>query len=702
MSKILDAYGRPIDLAKMREEQAAVSVMSIRQPAYQSVASALDPQRLAAIVRGVDENDGLSYLTLAEEMEERDLHYRSVLGTRKMACASVDPEVEAVSDDPADVEIADFVREVLLAEPAQQLRIDLLDGLGKGYSICEISWDQSGERWTPKEFVWRDQRHFKFDQTTWRQLRLIDQQDMVNGVELAPFKFLVHLPKLKSGLPLRGGLARLAMVAYMCKTFTVKSWMTFCEVYGMPLRLGRFGESATTEQKAQLLRAVANLGSDAAAIIPESMKIEFTQTSGGAGGGPLFSGLAEYLDKQVSKGVLGQTMTSDDGSSRAQALVHDGVRSDILTYDGRQLASTLSRDLVRPLVDLNFGPRAAHLYPRVKIAVKLKEDLESLARALPVFIDRGLTVEVSVIRDKFGLPEPAAGAEVLKAATPGPGFGGGGGEEPADEKPVVETKTVKKPVVPKPDDEEVETAAAHDHADDEITRLAQAKLKRWKRTLAASLDPIRELARNAETPEAFVKGLHAQRPDLDEVAKTLAVLMFEAHVDGGSITAHLAANNNHDERGRFTTSDTVGTKQDVVAVAPTVSMDPSEIVPRNEVEPDRTYKRLIKSMRRGGWKGDPILAYKDGDEEVEALTGSHRLEAAKDLGMNVPVKIMIRDHAHETPEVAKAWEAMKEATRDGDTNDTIAEHVAKIGDHEATALMNAERDKIYDDKGSVW
>ena len=57
-----------------------------------------------------------------------------------------------------------------------------------------------------------------------------------------------------------------------------------------------------------LLQAVRDISTDAAAIIPKEMEIEFVEVAGGTGNG-LFSAKAEYLDKQISKGVLGQTMS---------------------------------------------------------------------------------------------------------------------------------------------------------------------------------------------------------------------------------------------------------------------------------------------------------------------------------------------------------------------------------------------------------
>ena len=139
---------------------------------------------------------------------------------------------------------------------------DLLDALGKGYSVTEIMWRRGGS-WQPESYEWRDQRFFTFDRESRRKIRLLDAANMAEGIELAPYKFIVHLPHLKTGLPIRGGIARVAAWAYLCKNYTVKDWLTFAEVFGMPLRIGRYQNGALKEDIQILKMAVANLGSDA-------------------------------------------------------------------------------------------------------------------------------------------------------------------------------------------------------------------------------------------------------------------------------------------------------------------------------------------------------------------------------------------------------------------------------------------------------
>jgi phage gp29-like protein len=226
----------------------------------------------------------------------------------------------------------------------------------------------------------------------------------------------VHRPRLKTGIPIRGGLARIAVWAYLFKAYTLKDWMAFVEVYGIPLRLGRYGPGATDEDIRKLLNAVVNLGSDAAAVIHDSMKIDFQNAVEGTGNNDLFKAAAEWWDRQISKLVLGQTASTEGtpgklGNEDAQ----DEVRQDLVKADAKHLGNTLNRDLVRPFIDLNFGPQTA--YPRIVLHVPDPEDLKQLTEALSRLVPLGLKVEQSVVRDKFALPDPAEDAELLAPPT---------------------------------------------------------------------------------------------------------------------------------------------------------------------------------------------------------------------------------------------------------------------------------------------
>jgi phage gp29-like protein len=409
-SRILGPDGQPFELDALHEEVSAPSTTGIRQVWHGSVANNLTPQRLARILSAAADGDAHQYLTLAEEMEERDMHYASVLGTRKLAIVGLQVRVDSASDDKEDIRRADAVRELIDAAEFSELCSHLVDALGKGYAVSEIVWDRSGKEWMPK-YHDRDPRFFNYDRATGRELRLLDEQDAFNGLPLGPFKFIVHQPRIRSGLPIRGGLARLAAPSYMCKSWSWKDWMAFADIFGLPMRIGRYGPNTTEPDIRKLINAIANLGSDAAAAIPDSVKIEFQQAAQVGGAGDFFEKLVTFWDKQVSKGVLGQTMTADDGASLSQARVHNDVRMDLLEADARTLSNTLNRHLVHPFVSLNFGQDRK--FPKLTIVTPEVDNTAALVDAVNKLVPLGLRVEQSVMRDKLNIPDPAEGGELL-------------------------------------------------------------------------------------------------------------------------------------------------------------------------------------------------------------------------------------------------------------------------------------------------
>lgn len=401
---LYDYLGRPVRTRELTREQAAPTLTGVRTIWNDSYASGLTPQKLASLLTAAADGDHHTYLTLAEEMEERDLHYAAELGKRKLAVSRLPITVESATDSDRDKELAEAVRGLTKGTGFRALLKDLLDAIGKGFSVIEIMW-QTGSLWTPGRYEWRDPRFFQFDQVSRREIRLRDELDGFNGLELAPYKYLTHVHRGKSGIPIRGGIARLAAWAYMCKGYAVKDWLAFAEIFGLPIRLGRYDSTAKDEDIRTLIRAVANVASDAGAVFPKSMDLELREVGNKGGSADFFKLLAGYFDDQVSKGILGQTASSSGtpgklGNEELQAEVRDDIRDD----DAEALEETINRDLVRPFIDLNFGPQAQ--YPEIQIRAIPPEDVAALVSAVEKLVPLGLRVEQSVMRDKLGLPDP--------------------------------------------------------------------------------------------------------------------------------------------------------------------------------------------------------------------------------------------------------------------------------------------------------
>lgn len=523
---LVDTAGRLLRAATSKADLskavAFASLTGVRQAwTGQQVAAGLTPQRLARVMRAAAEGDHLEYVILAEEMEERDWHYAAALSQRKLVVLGLERVVQAASDDKLDKDVADAVRRDIIEDEAfEDLLGGALDAIGKGWSAVEIAWRTSSNApWLPESYEWRDPRWFRWDRETGRELRLIDEADPALGVPLPANRFVVHKPQLKMGLPVKGGLARLAAWAFLFKMYSLKDWAAFSETYGQPLRVGKYDAAASKADIDVLYQAVQMIGTDCAAVIPQAMQIEFVNALQGSSqsGASLYQAFCEFLDRQVSKAVLGQTGTTDmqKGGGFAQAKVLDGVRADLAESDAKQLARTVRRDVITPYVRFNYG--AAARIPGLLLATPKAEDLQAKSAALGPFIDRGLKVPVRQVREWFDLDEPKDDEEVLV------GMGG----ESEDVAPKVGERALararNRAARPSP-------AAAGREDGDEVDALVDPLDQGWEQVMDPIVEPIARLAERCSSAEEFLAELDAAGAafDVSPLARSLALAMFKA------------------------------------------------------------------------------------------------------------------------------------------------------------------------------
>lgn len=511
MTGLVDQWGVPIDFSRLRVEEAAPDITGVRQVVSSHPAHGLTPERLASLLREAEDGNPERYLELAEEMEEKDLHYLAQMNTRKRFVAQLDITVEAASDAADDVKNADLIRDWLARDTLEEDLFDILDAIGKGFSVTEIIWEMSERQWWPARIEWRDPRWFEFDRKDGHTLLLRG-----NGpsTPLAPFKYIRHFHKAKSGIPIRGGLARPIAWYYLFKNYDIKDWVSFVDRYGLPLRVGKYGPGATADEKRKLLRAISQLGSDAGAIIPASMLVEIVEAKGAGTGSDIFEKLANYCDTQVSKAVLGQTTSADAISGgHAVSKEHNEVRLDIGASDGKQLATTLNRDIGRPLVDLNRGPQKR--YPRIIIAVREKEDVTALITNVEKAVKMGARVEATVITDKLGLPDPPKDAVLLRApATPA---ADPGGDQDQENEPQDRARQ-----------------AAQRTRPDAIDALADDALGDWEELVTPLVTPVEQLLEGAGSIEEARDRLVQTMASMDDraFAELLAKAGFAARLAG--------------------------------------------------------------------------------------------------------------------------------------------------------------------------
>ena len=406
--------GRPVT--------AAVAIRDVNDKYSSYPSDGLTPVKLARIFKEADAGDLFRQMELFEEMESKDTHLFSQLQTRKLAVTGLDWEVQPFSQDEADQQVATFVEEQLKELDGFSDNImDILDAIGKGISFQEIGWDYREGRVVVDNIEYVHQKKFYYDSMT--DELIIRTDDYPGGIPLPDNKFIIHKYKARSGHSSKYGVLRVVAWMYLFKNYDVKDWVSFCEVYGMPLRLGTYDATASEKDKTALMDAIVKMGTDAAGIVPSGTDIKFIE-SNKQSSVDIYERLARFCDEQMSKAIVGQTLTSDSGGSYAQSKTHNDVRKDLTEADCKAVMETVRRDLIRPLVEFNFGVRA-HV-PYFVLNATDTDDLKETAEIVNTLAATGLEIPKSWLYKKFNIPAPEKGEETIGKAPAAPGMQGMG------------------------------------------------------------------------------------------------------------------------------------------------------------------------------------------------------------------------------------------------------------------------------------
>ena len=380
----------------------------------------ITPSKLKSILEDAESGDITAQHELFMDIEEQDSAIGANIQTRKRAILTLDWRIaEPRNATPAEEKLQAEIDELFYQYPNfENLLMDMMDAVGHGFSALEIEWKLEGGKYIPNNFIARPQSWFKLDKN---DNLLLKTPSNAMGEPLRPFGWVVHSHKSRSVQLARMGLFRTLAWLYMFKHYSVRDFAEFLELYGMPIRIGKYGAGATNEEKRTLLRALAQIGHNAAGIMPDSMTIELhnaANTGAGSANNP-FLQMVDWCEKSIARLILGQTLTSGaDGKSSTNALgnVHNEVRRDLLVSDAKQVAQTITQQIILPYLQINVDPNIAlHRVPYFEFDTKKYDDLSTFADAIPKLVSIGVQIPEKWTRDKLGIPEAQDGEVVLKA-----------------------------------------------------------------------------------------------------------------------------------------------------------------------------------------------------------------------------------------------------------------------------------------------
>lgn len=557
-SAILDQWGRPIDLGAIREPQAQTQqsgqagkqgesmLSSIYTEFANHPARGLTPERVNTIMRAAEQGDLVQQVDLADDMEERDGHIYSELDKRRQALLEFDWDVLPPDNATAEEEkMADQVKEWLcsIANFEQRVLLPLTDGIMKGFANVSIWWEPEERTLQPRfEFILPRCFTMNYERT---EITLRNNSSAY-GEALRPYNWIAHRHPCGAGALARLGLCRRLILPYLYKNYATRDFAEFLEIYGLPLRLGKFPAGASDDEKRTLLQAVVSIGHNAAGIIPTGMEINFQNAASGTE--VPFGAMMDRMDALQSKIIVGQTLTSSEGQHGTQALgkVHEGVLTRISKADAKLIAATLSAQLVAPMALLNIAGANPRRLPRFHIEVPEPEDIAGLATSLPALAKAGMRIGVDWAHKKTGIPKADEDDEVLRGApdpadpadpaAPGadPAVGGQG-------TPAAQARTKPAPA-PAARTAQAQLNALPGNAPprDAIDDLVDEELANWQPLLQPAVDPLLAAVDQAiaagESAEQFQARLPALLSAIDTqaLAERIARAAFVTRLAGAA------------------------------------------------------------------------------------------------------------------------------------------------------------------------
>lgn len=339
------------------------------------------PEDIARALRQAEEGDLSAQSDMMEHMIEKDGELAGYAGTRTVAPSKVKWSIVPRNDTPEAKRVAERVKEIVESIPNMRgVLLKMADGILKGISALEIDWRDdktiSGIRWVHA-------KRYRFDWET--ETFMIVPDDPAKEWEPVPiardqFKFVIHKPQLRAAHPAKCGVLRTVVWAFLFRNYSLKDWVAFSEIFGMPLRLAKYPVGMKDPDKDELRQAMEMLASDAYAIIDSRVTMEYVDAvnRGIHPGDAIYHAMA--LQYKIALLWQDQTNTHNEAGGRTQVEFGGSVvRQDLLEADCEDLSQTLQTDLLYPITGWHFDWGTADKYaPLFKLHYEPPEDYKEL------------------------------------------------------------------------------------------------------------------------------------------------------------------------------------------------------------------------------------------------------------------------------------------------------------------------------------
>lgn len=365
-------------------------------PARDTVALMVDPYlKIMANPDTILSAKGAGNFDVYREVH-RDDQVKSTFQQRRLATVQAPWTVEPGAKDATSKAAAEALSANLAAINFDNITELMLYSIFYGYGVAEVMWEQRDNMVAISDVLVRDRSRFRFGLNG----ALYIERPGFRYDELPDRKFWVMSTGAdNSDNPYGLGLAHWLYWPTYFKRMDIKFWLIFLEKFGQPTPVGKLPPGMTEDQETRrkLLTALRSVATDAAVVVPDGCEINLLEAA--RSGAADYETLHRVMNEAISKIVLSQTMTTDNGSSKSQSETHAGVRDKVVKADADLLCASFNRQVVKWWCEYNF-PNAVP--PVVRRVTEPPEDMTERANRDNLIYKLGYEPDENYIKDTYG------------------------------------------------------------------------------------------------------------------------------------------------------------------------------------------------------------------------------------------------------------------------------------------------------------
>lgn len=178
---------------------------------------------------------------------------------------------------------------------------------------------------------------------------LLNDYDATQGIDISDVEDILLYAQFYNHV----GLLEKAAVYCILKRHSWGSWDEFEELFGIPIRIAKIASQSETV-KNEVAGWLEEMGSAPFGVFPIGTEVEIKENSKTDAFNVFFKKI-EALDKELSKLVLHQTMTTENGSSKAQGGVHENTLEEVIYADEKKMLGFLNNRLLPAMRNLGYN-----------------------------------------------------------------------------------------------------------------------------------------------------------------------------------------------------------------------------------------------------------------------------------------------------------------------------------------------------------